>query len=371
MSHDLQYQIALTLIPGVGSRVARTLISYCGSLDNIFKASRQQLLRIPGIGKKVTEGVLKSSEQLKQAEKEVEFILKNNISTRFLLDKNYPTRLKSCADAPILLFYKGNAPLNAEKTISIVGTRKATDYGKTLCKKLVENLAQYTNIVIFSGLAYGIDGVAHKSCLKFDLPTVAVLAHGLDRIYPKLHYNIAQKMCSNGGLLTEFLPNTEPTQENFPRRNRIVAGLADATIVVETAAKGGSLITADYAATYNRDVYAFSGRITDKYSVGCNRLIKKNIASLIESGDDVALSLGWSTDDEKILSKSKQKKFFHQLAPEEQTIVTLLQKYSEELHIDFIKQQLPWQTSIIATHLLSLEFKGLIKTIPGSRYKLL
>jgi DNA processing protein len=287
----LKFEIALTLIPGVGSVIAKNLVSYCGSPEAVFKSKESLLLKIPEVGKVVASQIINHSV-FESAEKEVSAVRKKKIETVFYTEKNYPARLKNCIDAPVMLFYKGDIDFNPKKTIAIVGTRNATDYGKNFCETFISDLQKH-NVQIVSGLAYGIDICAHKAALKNNLSTVAVLAHGLDRIYPSVHKSTTEKMLDNGGIVSEFITGTNPDRENFPKRNRIVAGMCDAVIVVEASLKGGALITADIASSYNRDVFALPGRIQDEYSQGCNSYIKINKAAMIESATDLEYQLGW------------------------------------------------------------------------------
>ena len=276
---SLLHKIALSCITGVGSVLARNLVSYCGSPEDVFSAKRKHLRKVPGIGPKTVE-LIENHRAFERAEKELAFINKYNIQALFLTDETYPKRLKNCFDAPVMLYFKGNADLNSGKVISVVGTRSSTDYGRDICRTLLAGLKVH-NPLIVSGLAYGIDFLAHKEALKNSLSTVGIMAHGLDRIYPSPHRPLAEKMVASGGLLTEFVSGTAPDRENFPKRNRIIAGLADVVIVVEANIKGGALITAELANSYDRDVFAFPGRITDEYSSGCNHLIKTHRANLI------------------------------------------------------------------------------------------
>jgi len=291
----LHHQIGLTFLKNIGPTLAKMLVSYFGDAESVFKASNAKLLKVPGIGEK-TIAQLNFSEALTKAEAELKFIDKNGIDVIFYSDNNYPKRLRNCNDSPVLLYTKGNADLNSQHIISIVGTRNATEYGKQLCKQLIEELQQY-NVLIVSGLALGIDVAAHKESLKLNVPTVGVLAHGLDRIYPNQNRLIAEKMLENGGLLSEYPSGTVPDRENFPQRNRIVAGIADATVVVEASIKGGALITAEIANSYNRDVFAFPGRVGDDFSEGCNFLIRNNKAALLTCAADLAYSLGWEANN--------------------------------------------------------------------------
>jgi len=261
-SNYILYNIALSLIPNIGDLLAKKLVSYCGSAENIFKEKKQSLEKIPGIGSFYASAALNNNSALKMAEKELIFIEKNNIKPIYYLDNEYPKRLLHCDDGPIMLYFKGNANLNAPKIISIVGTREATEYGKETTGKLITDLAQH-EVTIISGLAYGIDIQAHKFALENNIPTICVLAHGLDRIYPTIHKNIAEKMLENGGWLTDFISDTQPNKENFPKRNRIVAGISDATIVIESKKNGGSLISGDIANNNKRDVFFFPGGIKE------------------------------------------------------------------------------------------------------------
>ena len=280
-TETLKYQIALTLIPGVGDVLAKNLISYCGSAEEVFKQKKAQLFKIPDIGPVIAESIVKFNS-FKRAEEEIKFIEKYKIQPLFYLDKTYPERLKQCYDSPPLLYYKGNVELNQTKILAIVGTRKASDYGKAITEEIISGLSQ-EGILIISGLAYGIDIYAHKAALKNNLNTIGVVGHGLDTIYPAIHKPVAEKMINQGGILTEFMSKTKMSPENFPARNRIVAGISDAVLIVEAAEKGGALITAEIANSYNRDVFAIPGRSIDTVSRGCNYLIKSNKAALVES----------------------------------------------------------------------------------------
>mgnify|MGYP001026487511 CR=1 FL=1 len=268
-----------------------------------------------------------------------------------------------------MLYFKGDVDFNVAKVISIVGTRKATDYGKELCEKLVKGLSKYKDVLVISGLAYGIDYAAHRACLKYQVPTVGVLAHGLDRIYPPSHFNTAQRMMADGGVLTEFVSQSRPDKENFPQRNRIVAGMADATIIIETAQKGGSMITAQLAHAYSRDVFAFPGRVNDLYTKGCHYLIKHHIAGLIEDVDDLAWALSWNEEQNKEVSTQKQ--LFVELSEDERKLAKILREQAKTMYIDEICSKLKWTNSTVAATLLTLEFKGLVKAMPGQMYKLI
>ena len=366
MAQDLLHTIALTFVPGIGDRNAKTLISYCGSVENVFKAKPSQLVKIPGIGEMTAKSIKDSSEVFERAEEELAFAEKEGLEVLTFLDKSYPERLKICADSPIVLYYKGSIPLNASRLLSIVGTRRASEYGKDICRKLVAGLKDY-NVIIVSGLAYGIDYHSHKAAVENNIPTIGVLGHGLDMLYPAQHKLLTEKMVLNGGLLTEFASGTGPDKQNFPKRNRIIAGMCDATLVVETARKGGSMITAHLADAYHRDVMAVPGKTTDKFSVGCNELIKKNIAALVESAEDIAYHLGWEKQGET--PAAIQQSLFVEMSEEEENIVNALKKVPT-MHIDGICRQTQYSIGKVASHLLSLEFKGVVKPLPGSVYKL-
>lgn len=361
----LKYQIGITLIPGVGDVNGKKLISYCGNAEAVFSEKKKALMKIPGIGEATVNSIV-SQNVLERAEEEIDFIEKYKITPLYFLDKKYPQRLKQCVDCPIMLYYKGNADLNRDKIVSVVGTRRASDYGKETCSQLIESLAGL-NVLVVSGLAYGIDAKAHQSALHFGLETVGVLAHGLDRIYPQSHRSMAEKMVQQGGLITDFISKTNPDRENFPKRNRIIAGLADALIVVESAIKGGALITANIANSYDRDVFAVPGKVSDKWSEGCNFLIKTNKAALIQSAEDVVLMMQWQ---EKTKGSSIQKKLFEELDPDEEAVLQVL-KEKEEVSVDYIVLSSQFSNSKIAALLLNLEFKGLVKSLPGKMYKAL
>ncbi|MBA2408160.1 MAG: DNA-protecting protein DprA [Chitinophagales bacterium] len=361
---DLVYKIALSLIPNIGDVLAKNLVSYCGGPEQIFKSRKNNLIRIPGIDEVRARSILEFKD-FEIAEKEVEFAEKNQIRILFYLDDDYPARLKSVIDSPLLLYTKGNVNLNAGKMVAIVGTRHATDYGKKVTQTLIEDLKPF-NATIVSGMAYGIDICAHRAALNFNLPTIGVMGHGLNRIYPGQHRSTAIKMLEFGGLVTEFKSSDSFDRENFPRRNRIVAGLSDATIVVESAVKGGALITAEVANSYNRDVFAVPGRVGDIYSEGCNYFIKANKANLIECGNDVAYLLGWQ---QKKVAAPVQKEIFIEMTENEKTIVDVLRS-RDSLHVDMLSQLSNLYGSHLAAALLNLEFKRVIHSLPGKIYRL-
>jgi len=363
---NLAPKIAISLIPGIGSVTARNLIAYVGSVEGVFLEKEQNLMKIPGIGEVNAQRVVRQNV-LDRAKREVDFIQKNRIQAFFYLDENYPTRLKNCSDAPIILYYKGNANLNERRIISVVGTRNATNYGKEICDELIRSFSEKNyRIMVVSGLAYGIDVQAHKACLKYQVPTVGVFAHGLDTVYPQLHAPIASKMLENGGLLSDFISETKIDRQNFLRRNRIIAGLADATIIVESAEKGGALVTADIANSYNRDVFAFPGRSTDLYSRGCNKIIKLNEAVLVESQADIEKAMNW--DIKVSTNRAVQTSLFVELTVDEQKLIDLLKGGDRFVDEITIETKLPMNK--VSALLLSLEFKGLVVSLPGKMYRL-
>jgi DNA processing protein len=359
------HEIALTFIKGVGDITIKQLVSYCGSAEGVFKSTKKSLEKIPGIGSKTAQSIV-SLDAFARAEEELIFIDKYKIKSLFYLNNDYPKRLKNCIDSPTILYYKGTANLNNEKVVSIVGTRNATAYGRNICEKLIDGLKQH-NLLISSGLAYGIDIAAHKYALQLGVETVGVLGHGLDRIYPALHRPIAEKMLTQGGLLTEFPSKTNPERSNFPKRNRIIAGMADATIVIEAARTGGALITAEIANSYNKDVFAVPGRLEDEVSEGCNFLIKTNRAHLLSKPEDVEYIMGWFT---KTNTHHKiAPKLFIDLSPEEQKIVDIIRD-NTSIGIDDLQSKLEMPQSKLAMFLLTLEMQSVIISLPGKVYRL-
>ncbi len=363
---DHFYQIALSKIPGVGAILAKQLIAHCGSAEAVFTTRQKDLQKILGIGPK-TIAALGNAKALHTAEQEVKFAEKQNIKVFSYLDKEYPNRLKNCEDGPIILFQKGEVNLNAKRIIAVVGTRNATTMGLNFCEKFVADLAQL-NVIVISGLAYGIDACAHKEALKNNVPTAAVLAHGLDRIYPSLHKQMANQMLDQGGgWLTEHCSGTNPDRENFPKRNRIVAGISDAIVVVEAAKKGGALITAEIANGYNRDVFAVPGRLEDVYSEGCNKLIKAHKAALITGIEDLSYLLGW----EKNEHVKQEQTLFISLTEPEQHIFDVLNKATEkQLGLDMLCFTLKMPVGKVLSTLMGLELKGVVKNYPGKLYAL-
>ena len=371
LSDERVCSIALTQVPGIGRVWAKRLVSGIGSAADVFRLRAELPERLPGVNPRIAD-LLDSPQAFARAEQEVAFMEKNRIRCLTLADEEYPSRLRDCDDAPIVLFYKGAARFNVPRVLNMVGTRHATDYGKELCATFLRDLkALCPDVLVVSGLAYGIDIHAHRASLVNHLPTVGVLAHGLDRIYPSVHRQTAVDMLEQGGLLTEFLTETNPDKHNFIARNRIVAGLADATIVIESAAKGGSLITADIAGGYHRDCFAFPGRTGDPYSAGCNRLIRDNKASLLLSADDFVQAMNWSPSAKPAVAEPLQRNlFFPDLSAEEQDILRILSERGD--------QQI--NALIVATNisvhrmnalLFELEMKGLIRLLAGGMYRLL
>ena len=366
----LKYKIGITLIKGIGNSLAKNLIAYIGSVEGVFNEKQQNLAKIPGIGELLSKEIV-AQNVLKRAEQEIEFISKNKIQSMYFTDKDYPYRLKECADSPIMIYSKGNCDLNNGKFIGIVGTRNATETGKENCKKLIDVLRSiHPNVIIVSGLAYGIDICSHKAAIDSGMLTIGVIGHGLDRIYPAAHRPTAIKMIQNGALLTEYLSLTNPDKQNFVQRNRIIAGLCDAVVVVESGIRGGALITAELANDYNRDVFAFPGRITDEWSVGCNALIKNNKASLIESADDLLKIMNWEKTD-SISIPIVQTALFQDLSEEEQGIITTLRQHPEGVQVNEMALKLVKPISKISSLLLELEFKGLVKCLPGGMYRII
>lgn len=362
---QLPYHIALSLIPGIGCINAKKLIAYMGSVQAIFEARESQLQKVPGIGSILARNIVEHRDP-ERGLKELEFLDKYKIKTTCYWDSDYPARLKNCIDAPLVLFSKGNGNWDSEKIVAIVGTRNATDYGKKVCDELVAGMAERGGYTVISGLAYGIDSAAHKACLQHGVPTWGILAHGLDMIYPALHRSLAEKMLKHGGIITDFLSETKLDRNNFLRRNRIIAGLADATIVVESATKGGALVTADIAGSYNRDVFAIPGRNSDQFSQGCNELIQQNKACLIQSLNDLEFFMGWEKSEKK--AGHVQKQLFVALTEEEQQIMESLS--NDPVYIDQLCQSVKMPMGKVSSLLLNLEFNGLVLSLPGKMYRL-
>lgn len=366
MHPQLPYQIALTMIPQIGPVIARELLQHFGDALSIFQASPAKLRNVEGLGESRIQAI-RSFNQFARAEEECRFVENNKINTLFMGQPGYPRRLFNCADAPILLYARGMADLNCARVLAVVGTRVHTDYGRRLTEQLIRDLAT-ENVLILSGLAFGIDALAHKTALRQQLPTAAVLAHGLDYLYPPQHGALAMEMVQHAGaLITEFPSGTQPDRHHFPARNRIVAGLSDAVLVVETGDKGGSLITAELANDYNRDVFAFPGRVNDPRSAGCNELIRQNKAVLIRHAGDLLQFMNWVESSTR--RQSLQTSLFHELNPEEKAILDLLQT-GESRAIDDLNILSRLSNSAVAAAILSLELKNLIVSLPGKMYRL-
>lgn len=361
---ELLNALALMRVDGVGDIVAKKLINHLGSAEAVFAAKKSQILAIDGIGEMVYNN-LKNTAVFKLAEAEVKFVRDNKIKATFYLEKEYPERLKHCVDGPVVLFTSGNIDLEGRKTLSIVGTRQMTSYGADFCRKLIEDLAPL-NPVIISGFAYGVDIHAHAIAMEQNLQTIGVVAHGLNQVYPKVHKKYVAKMEENGGFMTEFWSSSNPDKENFVKRNRIVAGLSEATIIIESADKGGSLITANIANDYNRDVFAVPGRITDKYSMGCNSLIRGQRANLLTDAADLIYMLNWQLEETK--KQPVQKQLFIELDTEEQKVYDYLQKNGKEL-MDVIALQCEMPIFRISSLLLNMELKGVIRPLPGKLFE--
>lgn len=360
---ELYYLLALQKVEGVGDIVAKKLLNQCGDAATIFNTKASQLTSIDGIGS-VLISKLKNKSIFAKAETELKYIENNDIAVSFFQDKNYPERLKHCIDGPLLLFSTGTINFNNRKVISIVGTRNITSYGTEFCKTLISELAPL-NPIIVSGFAYGVDIVAHQAAIENDLQTIGIVAHGLDQIYPSSHKKYVSKMEQNGGFMTEYWSSTNPEKENFVKRNRIVAGISEATIVIESAIKGGSLITANLANDYNRDVFAVPGRTSDKLSLGCNNLIKTQKANLLTSAADLVYILNW--DIEKT-TRSVQKKLFVTLENEEQKVYDYLLKSGKEI-LDIIALECDLPIYKLSGILLNMELKGVIRPLPGKLFK--
>lgn len=358
------HQIALSLAPQVGAVTARQLVSYCGSAEAVFRASRKELLKIPGIGPVVADA-LQQSEILRRAEAELSFLEKHNIHLLFFTDSKYPARLKMCPDSPTLLFFKGSDVdlLSSERIIGMVGTRQPSEQGKAVCEDLVEELAAY-NVTLVSGLAFGVDVTAHRKAVQINMPNIGCLGHGLGSIYPAAHRGIAAEMVNNGGLLTEYISPVKADREHFPMRNRIIAGLCDALIVIETATSGGSMITANLAIQYERELMAVPGRVHDLKSAGCNLLIKNNSAKLIENAADVAALMRWAESGKE---QPIQTQLLFDLPPAEARLLDLVRQHPE-IPVDLLAAQASMNTGELASLLLSLEFRGALRTLPGKRY---
>lgn len=358
LREELFYSIALTLVPQIGAVQGRVLVETMGSAAAVFKSRKQSLEKIAGIGP-VRAGNIKNFDGLNRVERELIFLEKFRIRPLLFHQPGYPNRLKHCEDPPLVLFYRGNADLEHQRIVSIVGTRRPTEHGKHCITQYLEAWTG-TEILVVSGLAYGIDHTAHKAALKNGLKTVAVMANGMDIVYPAAHKGLARDMTRHGGLLTEFISGTQPDKQNFPRRNRIVAGLCDALLVVETDVKGGSMITAELASGYNREVFALPGRINDDRSAGCNFLIRENRARLSLDPDDLLRFMNWDPP----ASRPRQQELFADLGEDERAIVKALAMANLDIEQARAIAELPWPR--FHTALLNLEINGTVRRLPGN-----
>ncbi|MEM0939338.1 MAG: DNA-processing protein DprA [Bacteroidota bacterium] len=364
MSNELVFQLALELIPGVGNRAVKQLISYCGSAEAVLKKSTSKLLTIPGVGEKMAYSIQHAS-MFNEAESIIKSSEKIGAEILHYTDPNFPKRLKQAPDSPNILYKKGAGDLNTSRSVAIVGTRKATTYGKAITHKIVRDLADL-GVTIISGLAYGIDIHAHKASLQYEMPTFAVLAGGLDRVYPSIHKKYAEEMLEKGGIISESVPGTKPDPHLFPARNRIIAGISDATVVVEAASKGGALITANIADSYNRLVFAVPGNVGNTYSEGANQLIRTQRALIYTHVEDLIYHLNWD-----VKSRNEDEQLLPEMTPNERVIFDLLSQNNAPLEIDLIAIQSQIPINQVASHLLSLEFKNLIKSLPGKKFSVL
>jgi len=365
------YQVALSMLPLVGGALAKQLINYCGSAEAVFRSPVRHLQRIPGIGEKIINGIRNASGVLDRAEEEIERCRKQGIAILAYSDQQYPERLRQIYDAPVVLYYQGDVDLNHYRMISIVGTRQATAYGREVVNLLLEELRVYQPVVV-SGLAYGIDISAHRAALRLGLPTIGVMGSGMDIIYPAVHRKEAETMKTEGGLLTENPLGTKPDARKFPARNRIIAALCDATIVIEAAEKGGALITANLANDYDREVFAVPGNWGQPYSQGCNKLIREHKAHILSRSQDVVEMLNWDQDTNTVSKKEAvSPKITVEIDTEEKTVVDALNEKNEAVLFDVLSWHTQMPVNKLASVLLSLEFKGIVKSLPGKKYQLI
>jgi DNA processing protein len=353
--------LTLTSVPKVGDQLAKVLIGYCGNAGAVLREKPGNLKKIPGIGEATIRNIVHVDGT--QSEKELLYIKKNGISVYAFNEEAYPFRLRQTDQCPVLFYYKGQYILNHPRTVAVVGTRTPTEYGKQACEELIEALLPYQPAII-SGLAYGIDSIAHRSSLKYGLPTVGIMGQAMERIYPSENISLARKMQETGGILTEFRSGTGPDKENFPMRNRIIAGLSDVVIVVESKIKGGSVITAEFANEYSRDVFAIPGKTNDEFSAGCNKLIKQHKAHLLESAADIAYIMRW---EQKTNQKTIQPSLFPELTSDEQSIFQHIH-LAKEITLDQLIDHTTWSSARIAAVLLNLECKNMVKALPGKKY---
>jgi DNA processing protein len=363
--NQLLYALALQNIPKIGEITAKKLIHHCGSPEAVLKEKKQNLLKIDGIGTVVLQGLF-DKVYLENAESELRFIKDNDICTHYFMEDTYPEKLKHCVDGPIVLFQSGNINIKSQRIISIVGTRKITTHGVAFCENLVEQLAVY-NPVIVSGFAYGTDITAQRAAVKHNLQTIGCLAHGLNQIYPKVHKKYVAAIEQHGGFFTDFWSTDNFDRKNFLKRNRIIAGLSEATIVIESAGKGGSLVTAEIANSYNREVFAVPGRTTDSQSIGCLNLIKQQKAHVLSQPEDIPYILNWQLEDQQ---QPVQKQLFVELDIDEKVIYNFLKDNGKEL-LDIIALKCNMPTFRVASILLNMELKGVVRPLPGKQFEII
>jgi DNA processing protein len=356
--------LRLQKIPNIGDVLAKKLIAHCGNPRAIFEDKLQNLLKIDGVGTYTLKDIY-DKKHLEAAELEYNFIKSNYIGCSYFMDADYPSYLKHCIDGPILLFTRGEINLEGRKIISVVGTRNITSYGTAFCEKFIEEIAPL-NPVIISGLAYGVDICIQRAAARHGLQTIGCLAHGLNQIYPKVHAKYTTEIEKNGGFVTDFWSSSNPERENFLKRNRIIAGMSEATVVIESAEKGGSLVTADIAHSYNRDVFAVPGRAGDKYSLGCNNLIKRQKAQMLTSAADLVYLLGWNIENNT--TKTVQKQLFVELDLTEKSIYSFLQKDGKQV-LDNIALECQLPIFKTSSTLLNMEMKGVIRPLPGKLFE--
>ena len=373
MEQEIFYSMALTRLTNFNFQQALELYKAVGSAQLLFEHRNEIGDIIKDASPRLTEALKDWDDAMKRAETELQFMGEHHIRALTLNDDDYPQRLKECPDAPIILYYTGNADLNQAKIVSIVGTRQITTYGQDIIRRFITGLRQQCpKVLIVSGLAYGVDINAHRCALENGYETVGVLAHGLDQIYPYRHRETAVQMMNHGGLLTEFMSQTNADKPNFVRRNRIVAGMSDSVILVESAAKGGGLITAEIAQSYARSVFAFPGNVGQPFSEGCNNLIRDNGAGLISNADDFVKAMGWM--DESLRQRANadgiERNLFPELTPEEQQVVSLLQQ-TNDLQLNIITVKTGIAIGRLTALLFQLEMKGVVKPMAGGMYHLL
>ncbi len=365
LENELLALLRLQCIPNIGDQTAKKLIAHCGEASLVFQDRKAHLIKLEGIGTRTIEGLFNTQYQ-KAALRELRFIKDNRLKWISFQDEAYPKYLKHCRDGPILLFTRGNFDLTNRRIISVVGTRSSTPYGNAFCEAFIEALAPLHPVIV-SGYAYGIDIQVHRAAIKYGLPTLAILAHGLNRLYPTAHSRYANELMQNGGFVTEFWSSSKPDRENFLKRNRIIAGISEATVLVESGERGGGLITADMAHGYNRDVFAVPGRIGDPYSQGCNNLIKVQKAHMLTSVADLIYILGWELHPQN--NKPRQQELFTTLDPSEQGIYSFLEANGKQL-LDDIALSCSFPVSQTATLLFNMEMKGCIRSLPGKFYEI-